>query len=168
MEKGLDKILENKGYQKLYFRIVVALIILTGALIVFFTYYFFFYYKPCQDSYCFSSSLEKCKRVAYVREDSEAAWYYRIQGKKSPDSCNVEVMLIKMKEGTLDIEVLQGLKMTCEVNREEKGYPEKDISKCSGILKEKMQEIIIERLHSYILENLKDIKQGFNSNFTGF
>jgi hypothetical protein len=35
--------------------------------------------------------------------------------------------------------------------------PESDISRCHGILKEGMQNLIIRQLHTYIVENVKDI-----------
>ena len=41
-------------------------------------------------------------------------------------------------------------------------YPEKDLSKCHGRLKEELQRIVIEKLHSHILENLGKIEAGLD------
>ena len=67
---------------------------------------------------------------------------------------------MRLKKGDLDLEVLDGESMVCDVLGF-KNYPEEDISRCSGKLKEEMQEIVIQRMHDYLLENLGDLEEGF-------
>jgi hypothetical protein len=37
--------------------------------------------------------------------------------------------------------------------------PEDDLSRCTGQLKENLQEIIIQKLHAYVVENLGQISK---------
>jgi hypothetical protein len=144
------------------FRVFTALIILIVFLVLFSIWFFFFEYaRPCQDSECFVESMKNCERVSWIKEDSQASWRYIILGSDTRDSCKVEVELVRMKEGTIDAERLQGEKMICKVIKGDTQFPEKDISRCSGKLKEELQDIIIQRLHNYILQNLGDIKGEF-------
>ena len=165
MERGVETFLEEQGYRKIYQRAIIALFILSLFMILIAAFYFFVYFKPCNDKACFIDSLRKCKRVAFVKEDAEAAWLYRIISNTENQNCNVEITLLKVKEGDLDSERLQAKKMICITPKTGVDSPEKDVSKCSGLLKEEMQTIIIERLHSYILQNIGEIKKGFESPF---
>ncbi len=157
---GAKKILESQGYGKLKTRVGIALIILILALIVFSLYFLFFYAKPCGDEKCFVDAMVNCKGVSLIREDSQSSWLYTIKGSKG-DSCKVEVTLLKIKQGKIDSEELQGKKMSCLVQKASSQFPEKDISKCTGVLKEELQNIIIKRMHDYLLENVGEIKQEF-------
>ena len=157
---GAKKILESQGYGNLKTKVGIALIILVLALIVFSIYFLLFYAKPCGDEECFVNARVNCKRVSLVREDSQSSWLYTIRGSKN-DLCNVEVKLLKIKQGNMDSEDLQGQKMSCLVQKASSQFTEKDISKCTGVLKEELQNIIIKRMHNYLLENVGEIKQEF-------
>ena len=157
---GAKKILESQGYGKLKTRVGMALIILVLSLVVFSLYFLFFYAKPCDNEACFVNAMVNCKRVSLVREDSQASWIYTVRGSKN-NLCNVEVKLLKIKQGTMDSEDLQGKKMSCLVQKASSQFPEKDISKCTGVLKEELQNIIIKRMHNYLLENVGEIRQEF-------
>ncbi len=160
MKMGVKKILESQGYGKLKTRVGIALIILIIALVIFSIYFLFFYAKPCDDNECFVDAMSSCKRVSLVREDSQSSWLYTIRGSKN-NLCKVEVKLLKIKQGTIDSEDLQGKEMICLVPKANTQFPEKDISKCTGVLKEELQNIIIKRMHDYLLENVGEIKQEF-------
>lgn len=157
---GVKKIFESQNYRKLKTRVGISLVVLIIALVIFSVYFLFFYAKPCKNNDCFANAMTNCKRVSLVREDSQSSWLYTISGSKN-DLCKVEVTLLKIKQGTIDSENLQGKKMLCSVPKASSQFPEKDISKCTGILKEELQNIIIERMHNYLLENVGEIKQGF-------
>ncbi len=157
---GVKKILKSQGSSKLKTRVGISLVILIIALVIFSVYFLFFYAKPCEDNDCFVSAMTKCKRVSLVREDSQSSWLYTIKGSES-DLCQVEVKLLKIKQGTIDSENLQGKKMLCSVSKASSQFPEKDISKCTGTLKEELQNMIIKRMHNYLLENVGEIKQEF-------
>ena len=105
--------------------------------------------------------MTKCSRVSFIKEDSKASWYYEIQGNIGKDSCIVKIKLLKMNSGDIDTVVLEGSEMKCIVNKGETIAPEENMKSCSGLLKEKLQEIIIDRMHSYLLQNLGDIKESF-------
>lgn len=79
------------------------------------------------------------------------------------DSCKIEVKLLEVKQGTIDSEKLEGEKMLCTVLKADTRFPEKDISRCTGMLKEDMQDLIIQRMHNYLLENVGEIKQEFSA-----
>ena len=70
-------------------------------------------------------------------------------------------VILKMMEGTIDSENLQGMKMICTVSKGETQFPEKDISRCSGELREELQDLIIQRMHNYLLKNVGEIQQEF-------
>jgi len=157
----LKGVLEKQGYKNIKNRILISVIILIVAIIAFVAVFFFLIPKQCSDSNCFSQALARCSRMYFIKQDSSAAWYYEIKGSNGKDSCNVVVKLLKMNEGTIDTETLQGDEMTCIVNKADTTAPEENMKECTGILKEKLQEIIIDRMHSYLLQNLGEIKVSF-------
>jgi len=150
--------LGREHYVKLQRKVGIALVILFLALIAFAIYFLIFYPTPCPDSQCFVDSMANCKRASWIREDSQATWVYTIKGNSKGDLCKVEINLLKIKQGDLDTEKLQGKEMICLVHKGETQFPEKDISRCEGELKEEMQDLVIQRMHNYILENLGDIQ----------
>jgi len=158
---NIKEVLENQGYKGLKKRLLISIAILIIAAILFMIIYLFYYARPCNDSACFSQAMIKCSRVYFIKEDSKASWYYEIKGSSGKDSCIVKIKLLKMNSGDIDTEVLEGTEMTCIVNKGETTAPEENMKSCSGLLKEKLQEIIIDRMHSYLLQNLGEIKESF-------
>jgi hypothetical protein len=144
-------------------RVGIALIILFVALILFSGYFLFYYPKLCEDTTgeCFVDAMDNCKSVSWIKEDEQASWVYAIKGGGVNGACKVEVKLLKMKQGTIDSEKLQGKAMICNVLKGETRFPEKDISRCSGELKEELQDLIIQRMHNYLLENVGMIGEEF-------
>ena len=142
-------------------RVGIALIILVLALIIFSGYFLIFYAKPVSTSQEFTNSLNTCKRVSWIREDVQASWLYTIKGNEKGDACKIEVQLLKIKQGTIDTEKLQGQEMICTMLKTETQFPEKNIAQCTGKLKEDLQDIIIQRMHNYLLENVGEIQQEF-------
>jgi hypothetical protein len=158
-KRGIDRLNSNL----LKKRFGIALVILFIALVVFTSYYLFIYPKPCADTngQCFVDAMTNCKRVSWIREDAQASWVYTIKENIKGNNCWVEVKLLKMKDGTIDSEELQGKEMNCIVPKGETQFPEKDISRCSGELKEELQDLIIQRMHNYLLSNVGEIKGEF-------
>lgn len=152
-----------QGYEHLERRVGIALIILILALILFSGYFLLFYAKPVSNSEEFASAMDSCKHVSWIREDSQASWLYTVKGNAEGDACTVEVQLLEMKEGTIESEKLQGKTMTCTILKSETRFPEKAISQCTGKLKEELQDIIIQRMHNYLLKNVGEIKAEFES-----
>ena len=103
--------------------------------------------------------MEGCDKVSFVRDDLKASWYYEIVGDGGV-GCNVEVMLLSINEGSVENRVFEGKSMVCGFVWTG-GYPEDDLFSCSGVLREEMQEKIIQDMHSYLLENIGEIKEEF-------
>lgn len=141
----------------------VALVLLI-LLIVFGTFalYFTFSYSVCQGYACFESAMARCSFATYVNDESEASWHYRIAGRNG-DHCTVEVTLLQVKSGDVDLRAFEGDSMLCSYPAGIATYPERDISQCHGLLKEDLQELVIKRLHAYILDTIGEISSEIES-----
>ena len=153
-KRGITKFQRYSNIQK---RVGLALIILIIALVAFSSYFLFFHVRQCEDAECFVDAMIHCKRVSWIREDIQASWLYIITGNAKGDVCDVEVQLLEIKQGAIDNEKIQGKKMTCTFLKSEIRLPEKDLFNCEGELKEKLQEIIIQKMHNYLLNNLGEV-----------
>ena len=125
-------------------------------------YFSLYFYYECHDSACFKAHQKECAKTIYVKDSADTTWQYLIQGEDN-GKCKVNVKVLSIKTGTIDKKKLEGKSMTCYLPLGSAVAPESDISRCSGGLKEKMQEIIIQKLHAYIVENVKDIGSGLDS-----
>ena len=134
---------------------IVIMLAIIAILAVYFT--FFFYYK-CTDTDCFRAHQEKCSKTKFINDAQDATWGYAIKGKSS-GQCKIEVELVQIKQGEKTLEELEGNKMLCYLPLGNTANPEADISKCHGLLKEKLQETIINKLHAYILKNVGEISE---------
>jgi len=153
------KQLGTKRYKK---RFLIAFIILIVGLLGFFVYFNYFLAKECKDVECYDKALLDCKKVWVIREDDNYVWRYEILS-SNKNSCDVEVRLLKVNKGSLNVEDLQGKSMVCQVQKVDDILPEKDMLRCNGRLKEELQEIIIDRMHNYLLQNLGEIKEGLQA-----
>lgn len=136
----------------------IALSVLAVVAIGLSIYLAFFFSEDCTDITCFKYNMEKCSKARYINEGVESTWQYKIVG-KSDGLCDVEVRLLQTKEGSLKLSRLNGLEMTCAYPEGVFKYPEKDLDRCRGILKEEIQSIIIENLHNYIVDNVGEISE---------
>ena len=159
MKKRLKLREVHRGKRLNFDRVVMFFLIVLVLVAVFLVYYLFYDYDECFDEGCFFGALESCDKVTFVRVGEDVDWSYKVLG-VSVGECDVDVELLRLKKGDLDLEVLDGESMVCDVLGF-KNYPEEDISRCSGKLKEEMQEIVIQRMHDYLLENLGDLEEGF-------
>jgi hypothetical protein len=138
-------------------------IIILIAAAIFAIYYFTFSIEECKDLTCYQNNLFTCNKATYINEDETSVWRYSIKGKYDDDFCDVEVRLLKIKHGQISVESLQDKTMICQVVRSGDDFPEKDMTSCSGPLKEDLQEIIIERIHNYLLQNLGEIQENLKA-----
>ena len=136
--------------------IIIGVILILGAV-----YYLIFSVKACDTKECFEKAILNCKRVSWMRQDEQAAWNYKIIG-RGEESCTVEVSLLKLNKGKIDSEKLIGKEMTCDLIKGSTDFPEKDISRCHGVLKEEMQDVIIQRMHDYLLQNVGKLEEGLD------
>lgn len=159
MERG---IFDFSHYDRKKRRVGTALVILIIALVIFTGYFLFFHERQCNTAECFVDAMKNCRPVSWIRADDQASWLYIIKSSAKNDACKIEVKLLEVKQGTIDSEKLQGESMICTMQKGETRFPEKEISKCSGVLKEDLQDLIIQRMHNYLLENVGEIKQEFS------
>ena len=132
-----------------------------GVILIVAGYFLFFYFPECDDLSCFFSNQAKCSRAVYINDGKSITFEYKILGKKD-GLCEIEVTALLVKEGTSEKEALKGDSMKCYKNPDDLSYPEADLSKCHGRLKEQIQEIMIKRAHAEILKNLGEISPEVN------
>lgn len=133
------------------FLIILTLVVLLTA--VYFT--FFFAYK-CDSKECFLAKQKSCKRATYINNVEDISWFYHIKGKEA-NRCKILVKILNVNEGPRDQEKLENKEMECFLQIGDMGLPGAEIANCHGLLKEGLQEIIINKLHQYILDNLGEI-----------
>jgi len=112
----------------------------------------------CHNQQCFYDYLTNCKRNSYLRETTDTVMDYRILGKEN-GKCKVDVTLVQIKRGAAELSVLENKGMTCHIPLGVQIDPESNIQDCHGLLKEEIQTIIIQRMHSQIVENLGKISE---------
>ena len=139
--------------------VIVILILVSAGVALYLNYS---YYPKCTSYECFKDSMVKCSRVSYVNDGAEATWEYKIEG-TNKNSCQIMVTLLQAKEGSLGIDRLNGYSMECSYPIGISNYPEKDLTKCSGKLREELQTIIINKLHIYIINNLGALNESIKS-----
>ncbi len=144
MPKKKLRATESKGKRNFLLVILLLFVIATA-------YFNFFYTKACKDKNCFDSSLVKCRKATFTNAQEEVTWQYTINGKKG-DKCIINVKSIAMadREGKL----AEGKTMLCSLPRGVVMNPESNLDECHGLLKETLQDIIIEKLHVYIVKNI--------------
>lgn len=135
----------------------LAIVILVVAL-----YFTFVFHYNCNDLQCFKSKQARCVKTQFLYDTPETAWFYSIEGKtkyRGTSACEIEVKAVQIKGGDLDRQSLEGETMTCYLPVGLTALPESDLSRCHGLLKEESQDLIIRRLHSYIIENIGEVSE---------
>lgn len=132
--------------------IAIALITVLG-LAVYFTFFFTY---TCDDLECFQSHQKKCAKTKFINDEADTTWQYFIKGDRNA-KCVVNVKVLKIKTGGIENERLVGKDMDCYLPLGSAISPESDITRCHGVLKEELQNMIIQKLYSYILENIGEI-----------
>ena len=136
--------------------IIVLLVVLAGA------YYFYVYSQACSNRDCFSRALVKCQRAQWLKDADSATWLYSIKGKSSGES-KVNVDLLQAKQGTTELRQIEKLVMASYIPLGTLVEPENNLEFCHGLLKEGLQDLMIKKMHSYILENLGQINEEISS-----
>src|SRR3989344_7068574 len=140
-------------------RLVLALGILIVGVVI---YLFVTQEHICQDFECFRESMTSCKKTVFIREDLDMVWEYTIKSRGVSDSCMVEVKLLKVIEGKVEAQDLVTKSMLCDYPVASNYFPEDVITRCSGILKEDLQELIIKRMHDYLITHIGTIEEEFS------
>jgi len=131
----------------------IVLIVL--AVIVYVVWFMFFSYGSCDTWDCFNTKLEGCSKVSFIG-GSKMIFEYTIYG-DSGDECEVGVELLQGELNNQDSIKLEGHRMRCMLPEGVIMIPESDIGKCSGLLKEGLQDLVIKKLHTYLVQNLGKI-----------
>jgi hypothetical protein len=134
--------------------IVLVIILLTG---IYFTWFFKY---TCKDLACFQARQETCSRTKFIRNTPTTTWEYNIK-EKSKNTCIIEAKVLKVKEGQMDRKPFEQKSMECSVPLTSRVLPESDLSRCHGLLKEEIQQLIIRNAHSQILANIGKIREEF-------
>ena len=157
-----DVINSNDSNTNLFSKRTLVTIIFFVLLISIIVYFLFFQVKSCKETQCFIDAMANCKKVSFLKQDPNADWVYTITGNGQKDSCLIKIQLIRLKQGAVEGEKLEGEEMMCDLKKGNNEYPEKDLSRCTGKLKEHIQELIIQRMHNYIIQSIGEVKQGFS------
>lgn len=158
MENEKELIKKEKILSK---KIKIILIILILILAIFLGYISRNKIDSCENEKCFFDSLKDCKEVKFIREDLEYSWLYFISKEVSKDLCEVNVELLEVKEGSINPKLIENKGMVCIVPKTIGDFPENEISRCSGVLKERLQDLIIKRMYDYLLVNVQEINTSF-------
>ncbi len=139
-------------------------LLLILAVLIAFIAVLYFTLSPvrCESFACFQDKMGSCSQATYINEEPEASFLYNIK-RKYRDKCEIEVTLLQAKEGELKLRGLEKHSMLCTYPLGVIAYPDKDLSLCHGRLKEDLQGIIIEKLHTYIVNNLGSIKEALGN-----
>jgi len=132
----------------------IVLIVVIG-LAVYFTFFFSY---TCDDLSCYQAHQKECVKTKFINDQEEITWGYKIKG-IDDKRCVVNVNALSIKEGEANNQKLIGKEMDCYLPLNSAVAPESDISRCHGRLKEELQNSIIQKLHSYILENVGQISE---------
>ena len=136
----------------MYFTRERFLILLGLLIIVFGVWFLFFNYTECKDWDCFNSNLKNCDKVKFIG-GSDMIFEYTVKG-SSGSECKVDVKLLQGELNNKESIKLENREMTCVLPKGVVMIPESDIGKCNGFLKEGLQDLIIKRLYSEIVQNL--------------
>lgn len=129
------------------------LLILGAVAVIFYIgWILFFSFDRCDSQGCFDSHLESCSRAKFIG-GNKMIFEYSILGKKS-GSCSVKVKLLQGDLSNQESLRLKGKEMVCSVPLGVVMIPGADLSSCHGYLKEEWQDLIIKKLHRYIVQNV--------------
>lgn len=135
--------------------ILVSILVIVAAVAFFLT---FQYIPKCNDVSCWDYKLQKCSRASFVNEKNDVVWNYKIVGKVD-GKCEINVRVIEIKRGLVTTKILEGKDMDCRLPIGTLADPDENPNLCHGILKEEMQNLIIQKLHQYVVQNIGEINE---------
>ncbi len=136
--------------------IVVASLLIAGFVSAF--YLIFVHKIECASRDCYFGARRSCEKATYIDETPEASWLYAIKGEEN-GKCKINVKLLQAKKGNYETEKAAGLDMDCYVELGTTDLPHTDLRKCHGLLKEYVQDTIIKKMHTYIVDNIGQISE---------
>lgn len=146
---------QGKSFKGIVIGLLIALIIAS--------YILFFYSPKCDTEQCFLDKLWKCQKTSFVKETINSTWAYEIQGSIA-DTCEIKVKPIKFSAETEMLsKTFEGKEMVCYIPLGSSFMPETKIEYCHGLLKEAIQDRIIERMHLYLVQNIGKLGQNLTA-----
>jgi hypothetical protein len=125
------------------------------ALILYILWFAFFSYKECTNWECFNDRLVGCSKTKFIG-GSKMILEYTIRG-DSEGLCEVDVELLQGELNNQEQKKIEFTKMSCNLPLGVLMLPESNIGNCHGELKEGLQDIIIKKLHTYLVQNVGQI-----------
>ncbi len=141
-------------------RWIIFVIFILFILLVVGVYFTWFFSYSCDDFSCFQARQETCSRASFIRDTQTTVWKYQILG-KSGSVCVINAEILKVKEGQLDRKSFEKKSMDCSLPLKSRALPESDLSRCHGLLKEEIQQLIIKNAHAQILANIEKVTAEF-------
>lgn len=132
-------------------KVIISLVIV---LLIVSLYFTFFSTSNCKDITCFDKALKGCRKAKFSNVQDDATWVYAIKGMKE-ENCIVNVKSINVM--VPEAKNIENKEMVCSIPSGIVISPESELDNCHGILKEELQNIIMVKLHRYIVENLGKI-----------
>ena len=129
---------------------LIAFVLLV--VVVLFVWSVFFNYEDCKSRNCFNDNLKSCDKARFVGGDN-MIFEYVING-KSGGECEVAVTLLQGELNNAESLKLENQEMNCFLPLGAVVVPESDIDVCHGLLKEGLQDLVIKKLHTYLVQNL--------------
>ena len=130
-----------------------SIILIVLVIIIWAIWKIFFSYTICNDWNCFNFHLENCNRARFIGESNGLVFEYTIRS-DSNNICKVNVELLQGELNNQDSIKLENQEMICSLPKGVVTTPESDIGNCHGLLKEGLQDLIIEKLYTYLVQNL--------------
>jgi len=115
----------------------------------------FFYKQECKTRDCFIKAMFECKKSSFESAQQNITWRYSVKGFSNAD-CVVGVKSVNIKMSAEVAKKLEGKYMDCYIPKNIAGsfMPEAKLEYCHGLLKEALQDLIIEKMHLYIMQNI--------------
>jgi len=138
---------------------------ISGVALVVSLFLLIFYSEKCLSEECFKTAMAKCQRATYTSEINNSVWEYNVKGIVKGD-CQIAVKNLDITADPNIVASLKGKEMLCylPLNLTAAGImPEQKVEYCHGYLKEGIQDIIIERMHLYLVQNLVQINQSLTN-----
>lgn len=132
---------------KIFWLVLIVVVIGIWALL-------HYYYRTCENQTCFDDYLKECKKAKFY-SSGKMVFEYKILGEDS--DCKVNVKLLEGDLTNQESLKLEKREMVCSLPFGVVMVPEADLGRCTGQLKEGLQELIINKLYSYVVQNFGKI-----------
>jgi transketolase len=143
-----------RGFKKRDWIVILLIIFLLAISIIL----GFFFKQECKSKDCFIQNMVDCKKSYFNYEQQNMTWGYDIRGSSNSD-CIIDATVSEVRLNVEVAQKIEGKKMRCTIPKNIAGsfMPEAKLQYCHGILKEELQDLIIEKMHLYIMQNIGQI-----------